>query len=145
MFEGVKKIKKCILTLSFTFSGQLGSLIISRHAFRWSWSFQKLIQVRYTLDVSISQVVKVMFPRLGVYKIASRTMCFFQFLMLKMSSIKELLHKPSEIQGSITGTLPGKLKRKSFWTLSYKILPPQITKTWEVSILGDILGTWEPM
>ena len=70
---------------------------------------------------------------------------FFQFLMLNISSIKELLHKPSEIQWNITGTLPGKLKRKISWALSYKILPPEITKMWEIAILGGTFGTWEPM
>ena len=38
--------------------------------------------------------------------------CFFKFLMLNISSIKELLYKPSKIQWNITGNLPGKLKRK---------------------------------
>ena len=71
--------------------------------------------------------------------------CFFQFLMLSIPSIKELLHKPSEIQWNITGTLPGKLKRKISWALSYKILPPEITKMWEIAILGGTFGTWEPM
>ena len=28
--------------------------------------------------------------------------------------------------------LPGTLKRKISWALSYKILPPEITKTWEI-------------
>ena len=70
---------------------------------------------------------------------------FFQFLKLNISSIKELLHKPSEIQWNITGTLPGKLKRKISWALSYKILPPEITKTWEIAIFGGTLGAWEPM
>ena len=65
---------------------------------------------------------------------------FFQFLMLNISSIKELLHKPSEIQWNITGTLPGKLKRKTSWALSYKILPPEITKTWEIAIFGGYFG-----
>ena len=32
--------------------------------------------------------------------------------MLNISPIKELLHKPAEIQWNIAGTLPGKLKRK---------------------------------
>ena len=65
--------------------------------------------------------------------------------MFNIFSIKELLHKSSESQWNITGTLPGKLKRKISWTLSYKILPPEITKTWEIAILGVTLGTWEPM
>ena len=39
--------------------------------------------------------------------------CFFLFLMLNISSIKELLRKPSEIQWNITGTLSGKLKRNT--------------------------------
>ena len=70
---------------------------------------------------------------------------FFQLLMLNISSIKELLHKPSEIQWNITGTLPGKLKTKISWGLSYKIVPPKITKTWEIAIFGGTLGAWEPM
>ena len=70
---------------------------------------------------------------------------FFQFLMVKFSSIKELLHKPSEIQWNITGTLPGKLKRKISWDLRYKVLPPEIRKTWEITIFGGTLGSWEPM
>ena len=56
--------------------------------------------------------------------------------MLNISSIKELLHKPSEIQWNITGTLPGKLKRIFLGDLPYKILPPEITKMWEITILG---------
>ena len=63
---------------------------------------------------------------------------------MNISSIKELLHQPLEIQRNITGTLPGKLKRKISWALSYKILPPEITKMWEIAILGGTLGTWEP-
>ena len=65
--------------------------------------------------------------------------------MLNIPSIKELLHKPSAIQWNITGTLPGKLKRKVSWALSYKILSPEITKAWEIAILGGTLGTLEPM
>ena len=37
--------------------------------------------------------------------------------MLNIPSIKELLHKLSEIQWNITVTLPGKLKRKCSWAL----------------------------
>ena len=65
---------------------------------------------------------------------------FFQFLMFNISSIKELLHKPSEIQWNINGTLPRKLKRKIYLALSYKILPLEITRTWEIAILGGTLG-----
>ena len=65
--------------------------------------------------------------------------------MLDISSIKELLHKPSEVQWNITGTLPEKLKRKITWALSYKILPPEITKMWGIAISGGIWGAWEPM
>ena len=43
-------------------------------------------------------------------------------------------------QWNITGTLPRKLKRNIFWTLSYKILPLEITKTWEIAILGGTFG-----
>ena len=60
--------------------------------------------------------------------------------MLNISSVKELLHIPSEIQGNMTGTLPGKLKRKISWALSYKILPPEITKAWEIAILDVLWG-----
>ena len=62
--------------------------------------------------------------------------------MLNISSVKELLHKLSKIQWNITGTLPGKLKIKISWALSYKILPPEITKAWEISIFGGTLGAW---
>ena len=58
--------------------------------------------------------------------------CVFQLLMLNIYSIKELLHKTSKIHSNITGTLPRKLKRKIYWALSYKIFPPEITKTWEI-------------
>ena len=70
---------------------------------------------------------------------------FLQFLMLNISSIKELLHNFSEIHWNITGTLPGKLKWKCSWALSYKILPPEITKMGGIAILGGTLGTWEQM
>ena len=142
IFQGVKNVKTCIFTLNFTFSDQLGS-----HAFRSSWNFQNLMQVRYTSGLSTFQVVKLSFQDHGVHKIVKENHVerFFQFLMLKISSIKELLHKPSEIQWNITGTLPGKLKRKISWALSYKILPPEITKIWEIAIFGSTLGAWEPM
>ena len=65
--------------------------------------------------------------------------------MLNISSIKELLYKPSEVQWNITGTLPEKLKRKITWALSYKILPPEITKMWGIAISEGIWGAWEPM
>ena len=68
---------------------------------------------------------------------------FFHFLMLNVFSIKELFNKPLEIQWNITGTLPGKLKL--FWALSYKILPPEITKTSESAVLGSNLGAIESM
>ena len=59
------------------------------------------------------------------------------------TSIKELFYKPSEIQLNIyiTGTLPGKLKRKIYWVLSYTILPPEITKMREIAILGVLWGS----
>ena len=56
-FSGGQKLKNCILTLNFTFSG--------RHAFRSSLNFQKLMQVRYTSDLRTFQVVKIFFPRSG--------------------------------------------------------------------------------
>ena len=61
--------------------------------------------------------------------------------MLNISSIKELLHKPSEIQWNITGTLSGKLKRKISWALSYKILPPLKSQKCE-KLLFFFLGGW---
>ena len=81
---------------------------------------------------------KVSFQDQGFHKIAKKTHVqrFFQFLILNISSIKWLLHKPLENQWNITG----KQKRKLFWALSYKILPPEITKTWEIAIFGVIWG-----
>ena len=66
--------------------------------------------------------------------------CFFKFLILNISSIKELLRKPSEIQENIAGTLPGKIKIKIYWDFSYKILHPEITKMLKVAILGVLWG-----
>ena len=93
------------------------------------------------------RVWKFSFQDRGFHKIAKKIHVerFFQFLMLNISSIKELLHKPSEIQWNITGTLPGKLKRKFRGLLTYKILPLEIIKTGEIAILGGTLGAWEPM
>ena len=49
----------------------------------------------------------------GVHKIVKKpSVFFFSILMLNVSSIKEPLHQPSGIQWNVTGTLPGKLKRK---------------------------------
>ena len=81
---------------------------------------------------------KVSFQDQGFHKIAKKTHVqrFFQFLILNISSIKWLLHKPLKIQWNITG----KQKRKLFWALSYKILPPEITKTWEIALLGIFWG-----
>ena len=47
---------------------------------------------------------------------------------------------PMSLLQNITGALPGKLKRKISWALSYKILPPEITKTWQIAIFGGTLG-----
>ena len=56
------------------------------------------MQVRYTSDLRTSQ--KLSFQDQGAHKIAKKihVECFFQFLMLNISPIKELLHKPSDIQ-----------------------------------------------
>ena len=61
--------------------------------------------------------------------------------MLNISSIKELLHKPSEIQWNITGTLPEKLKEKfiGFYPTIYYTMKPQKHE----KML--FLGAWEPM
>ena len=90
---------------------------------------------------------KCSFQDQGVLKIETKTnrTFFFQFLMLNISSIKELLHKPEKILWNITGTLPGKLKRKISWALSYKILPPEITKTWEIGNLETSKPMWNFM
>ena len=83
----------------------------------------------------------------GFIKLQKRPMWngFFSIVDVNIPSIKELLHKPSEIQWNITRTLPGKLKGHFFLALSYKVLPPEITKTWEITIFGGTLATWEPM
>ena len=58
------------------------------------------MQVRYTSDLRRFQVVKFFFQDQGAHKIAKKTHVeyFVQFMMLTISSIKELLHKPLEIQ-----------------------------------------------
>ena len=125
IFQGVKNVKNCILTLNYLFSGQLVSLITSGHAFRWSWNLQKLMQVRYTSDLGHFMLWKFSFHDQGAHKISKKTHVerFFQFLMLNTSSIKKLWHKPSEIQWNITGTLRGKPKKKLFGFTLQDITP----------------------
>ena len=48
---------------------------------------------------------------------------FFKFLMLNISSMKKLFHKPSEIQWNIAGTLLGKLKLKNLDFILQDITP----------------------
>ena len=57
-----------------------------------------------------------------------------------ISSIKKLLNKPAEIQWNIAETLSGKLKRKNSGAFYCKILPPEITKMWEMIYFGGTLG-----
>ena len=63
----------------------------------------------------------------------------FQFLMLNISSKKELLHKPSEIHQNITGTLPAKLKR-FFGHYPSKYYPVKSQKHEKLLFLGVLLG-----
>ena len=142
IFQGVKNVKNCILTLNFTFLGQLGSLITSRHAFRSSWNFQKLMQVRYTWLKDISGCEHFLSKIQGFIKLQKKNHveCFFQFLMLNISSIKELLHKPSEIQWNITGTLPGKLKTKVSWAFPTICYPQKSQKCEKLLFWGILWG-----
>ena len=88
---------------------------------------------------------KFSFQDWGVHKIAKKKKNhgehFIQSLMLNISSITELLHKPSEIQWDITKTLPGKLKGKISWALSYMILPLKSQKCEKLLFLGVV---WRP-
>ena len=58
------------------------------------------MQDRYTSDLRTFKFVKFTFRDQGVHKIAKKIYVerFFQFLMLNISSIQALLHKPSQIQ-----------------------------------------------
>ena len=51
------------------------------------------MQVRYTSDLTTFQVVEIYFQDQRVHKIVKKQMwnVFFQFLMLNISSVKELL------------------------------------------------------
>ena len=74
---------------------------------------------------------------------------FFNFFMLNIFSIKELLHKPSEIQWNITGILPGKLKRKIFMGFILQDITPWNHKNMRNFFFfwggGRTFGAWEPM
>ena len=100
------------------------------------------MQVRYTSDSRTFRSWKSSFQDQEVHKIVKKDHVerFFQFLMPNISSIKELLHKPSEIQWNIAGTLPGKLNRKISWASSYKILPPEVTKYVRNCYFGGYFG-----
>ena len=60
--------------------------------------------------------------------------------MLNISSIKELLHKPSEIQWNTTGTLPGRLKRNFLWFYPTRYYSLKSQKTWDIAIFWGNLG-----
>ena len=65
---------------------------------------------------------------------------FFQFLILNISSIKELLHKPSEIQWNITGTLPTKIKRTIIGLHPTRYFPLKSQKREKLLFLGYFGG-----
>ena len=94
--------------------GQLRSLITSRHVFRSSWSFQKLMQVRYTSGLRKFLVLKIFFPRSDGSWNCKKKLCatFFSIFDVKYFLKKRTVNKPSEIQWNITGTIPRKLERK---------------------------------
>ena len=63
----------------------------------------------------------------GFIKLQKRPMWngFFSIVDVNIPSIKELLHKPSEIQWNITRTLPGKLKGHFFFGLILQGITPR--------------------
>ena len=66
-------------------------------------------------EINASQIYSWLKDVSGCENFLSKIRVFFQFLISNISSVKELLQKPSEIQWNVTGTLPGKLKRKISW------------------------------
>ena len=77
------------------------------------------------------------FPMILDYSLVER---FFQFLMLNISSIKELLHKPLEIQWNIIGTLPRKLKRKILGLCPTRYNPLKSQKHEKLLFVGVLWG-----
>ena len=60
--------------------------------------------------------------------------------MLNISSIKKLLHKPSEIQWNLTGTLSWKLKQKFFGLYPTRYYPLKSQKCEKLLFWGVLLG-----
>ena len=146
-FSGDQKHKKLHFDTTFQVFGSTWESNNFKTCFWIIIKFSEITasQIYFRLK-DISGCENFVFKIRGFIKLKKKSCAmFFQCLILNISSIKELLHKPSEIQGNITGTLPGKRKRKISWALSYKILPPEITKMWETAIFQGTLGTWEPM
>ena len=67
-FQGTLKSLKTYI--NFRFWGQFRSLTTFRYIFRWSWNFQKSMQVRFTSDLRRFQVAKIFFQDQGVHKFA---------------------------------------------------------------------------
>ena len=90
IFQGVKNVENCILTLIFPFWSKLWSLITPRHAVRSLWNYQKSIPARYTSDLRTFQGV-VIFIRgsEGLEKFGKKSSqnCFLNF------NVKYFLHK----------------------------------------------------
>ena len=98
-------------------------------------------------EINASQIYFWLHNISGCEKFLSKFRRFIKLLkkthvkhFFSIFDVKYLFNKPSEIQWNITGTLTEKLKRNISWALSYKILPPEITKTWETAILGVLWG-----
>ena len=94
------------------------------------------MQARYTSNLWTFQVVEIFFSRSGGSRNCKKTSCglfFFQIFMLNISSIKELLHKPPEIQWNI-----------KFSEINGNLMGFSTRKTKKKSLLGFILQDITP-
>ena len=96
-------------------------------------------------EINASQIylrLKIFFPISGGFIKLQKNHVehFFQFLILNISSIKELLHKPSEIQWNITGTLPTKIKRTIIGLHPTRYFPLKSQKREKLLFLGYFGG-----
>ena len=91
---------------------------------------------------------KCSFRDQGVHKIVKTTheerffeFYFYKFIFFsKISPIKEMLHKPSEIEWNITGTLPGKLNGKISWAYPTRYYPLKSQKLEKLLFWGVLWG-----
>ena len=102
--------------------------------------------VKYTSDLSKFRVVKFSFQDQDVHKIAKNSYGpFFSIFDVKYFLNKRTVTWTFRNPVKYNWNSTRKTKKKIFWTVSSKILLPEIIKMWEIAILEGTFEAWEPI